>query len=45
MQPLDVGVYHPVKEAWTIVLKAYKIKMLDVMKHVFPTLINSLYLK
>ena len=38
MQPLNVGVYHPVKQAWSIVLKDYKIKTLaaNVTKDVFP---------
>ena len=45
MQPLDVGVYCPVKQAWTIVLKDDKIKMLAeiVTKDVFPSLIKQLW--
>ena len=45
LQPLDVSVYHPVKQSWAIVLKEYKLETMaeNVMKAVFPSLIRKLW--
>ena len=45
LQPLDVTVYHPLKQAWAIVLKDFKLETMaeNVTKIVFPSLINKLW--
>ena len=45
LQPLDVSVYHPVKQSWAIVLKEYKLETMaeNVTKAVFPSLIRKLW--
>lgn len=45
LQPLDVSVYHPVKQSWAKVLKDYKLESMAeaVTKVVFPSLIKKLW--
>lgn len=45
MQPLDVSVFHPLKQAYTKILKEYKIDTLasNISKAVFPTLLSKLW--
>ena len=45
LQPLDVSVYHPLKQAWAAVLKQYKLESMaeNVGKPVFPPLIKKLW--
>ena len=42
LQPLDVGVFGPLKQAWKKVLKEHKIQS-NVDKEVFPTLLAQLW--
>ena len=44
LQPLDVGVYAPVKQAWRAVLREYKLntRASNVDKEVFPKLLSQL---
>ena len=45
LQPLDVSVYHPVKQSWAKVLKEHKLESMaeTVTKVVFPSLIKKLW--
>ena len=45
LQPLDIGVFGPVKQCWRKILKQYKIKTraTNVTKEHFPELIKQLY--
>ena len=45
LQPLDVSVYHPLKQAWAAVVKKYKLESMadNVTKCVFPSLISKLW--
>ena len=45
LQPLDVGVFAPVKKAWKKILKEYKLQTrgLKASKEVFPSLIGKLW--
>ena len=45
LQPLDVSVYHPLKQAWGDVLKEFKLASMadNVTKSVFPSLIYKLW--
>ena len=45
LQPLDVSVYHPLKQAWGAVLKEFKLASMadNVTKSVFPSLIYKLW--
>ena len=47
LQPLDVGVFGPVKSTWRRVLKLYKIRTRasNVTKEIFPSLIKQLWEK
>ena len=44
LQPLDVGVFGPVKTAWRKILKDYKVRTRasNITKDVFPSLIAEL---
>ena len=44
LQPLDVGVFGPVKSAWQKILKQYKVRT-SVTKDIFPSLIRELWEK
>lgn len=45
LQPLDVSVYHPLKQSWATVLKRYKLESMaeNVGKPVFPLLMSRLW--
>ena len=45
LQPLDVSVYHPLKQSWATVLKEFKLDSMadNVTKVVFPSLIGKLW--
>ena len=45
LQPLDVGVFGPVKTQWRIILKKYKIatRAMNITKERFPSLIKQLW--
>ena len=45
LQPLDVGVFGPVKQCWRTILKRYKLKTraANISKQSFPELIAELY--
>ena len=45
LQPLDVSIYHPLKQSWAAVLKRYKLESMaeNVGKTVFPSLIKKLW--
>ena len=45
LQPLDVSIYHPLKQAYTAILKEYKIDTVadNVTKVVFPCLMKKLW--
>lgn len=48
LQPLDVGVFGPLKKAWKSILTAYKLKnpkVVGIQKTDFPSLLASLILK
>ena len=47
LQPLDVSVYHPLKQAYSAILKEHKLETMaeNVTKAVFPSLMNKLWYK
>ena len=47
LQPLDVGVFGPVKSAWRKILKQYKVRTraANVTKDIFPSLLKELWEK